>query len=61
MRVNLLALLDKPFTYQKNWLANVITARQHYHRIQTNDATLQTISREQSYLLKWIQRQVAYD
>ena len=61
LQVNLATLLKKSFPYKKHWLANVSTSRQRFLRRQSEDNELQTISRETSYLFRWLRREVAYE
>ena len=61
LQVNLATLLQKSLPYKKNWLANVATSRQRFLRRQANNDELQTISREHSYLLKWMRREAAFE
>ena len=50
---NLMDLLNKPFKYKKNWLANITSARQRYFRIKHNNAELIVRSKRASRLYQW--------
>jgi len=52
--LNLSDLLDKSTQYKKNWLLNVIAARQRFERQQANFEGIQTLSIANSKLIKWM-------
>jgi len=52
--LNLSDLLDKSTQYKKNWLLNVIAARQRFERQQATFEGIQTLSIANSKLVKWI-------
>jgi len=51
--LNLSDLLDKSMQYKRNWLLNVIAARQRFERQQANFEGNQTPSIANSKLIKW--------
>jgi len=52
--LNLSDLLDKSTQHKKNWLLNVIAARQRFERQQANFEGIQTLSITNSKLIKWM-------
>jgi len=52
--LNLSDLLDKSTQYKRNWLLNVIAARQRFERQQANYEGIQTLSIAKSKLIKWM-------
>ena len=51
---NVSDLLDKSYHYKKNWLLNVLAARQRYERQQVDFNGIQALSMANSQLIKWI-------
>jgi len=52
--LNLSDLLDKSTQHKRNWLLNVIAARQRFERQQANYEGIQTLSIANSKLIKWM-------
>jgi len=52
--LNLSDLLDKSTQCKRNWLLNVIAARQRFERQQANFEGIQTLSIANSKLIKWM-------
>jgi len=52
--LNLSNLLDKSTQYKRNWLLNVIAARQRYERQQANFEGTQNLSIANSKLIQWM-------
>jgi len=52
--LNLSDLLDKSTQCKRNWLLNVIAARQRHERQQANFEGIQTLSIANSKLIKWM-------
>jgi len=52
--LNLSDLLDKSTQYKRNWLLNVIAARQRFERQQATFEGIQTLSIANSKLIKWM-------
>jgi len=52
--LNLSDLLDKSTQYKKNWLLNVIAARQRFERQQAHFEGILTLSIANSKLIKWM-------
>jgi len=51
---NLSDLLDKSTQHKRNWLLDVIAARQRFERQQANFEGIQTLSVANSKLIKWM-------
>jgi len=52
--LNLSDLLDKSTQCKRNWLLNVIAARQRFERQQADFEGIQTLSTTNSKLIKWM-------
>jgi len=52
--LNLSELLDKSTQCKRNWLLNVIAAKQRFERQQANFEGIQTLSIANSKLIKWM-------
>jgi len=57
--LNLSDFLDKSTQHKRNWLLNVIAARQRFERQQANFEGIQTISIANSKLIKWMTGQAS--
>ena len=54
MRLPIPTLLSRHLNYKKNWLTNVVYARQRFKRIQQRDNELNTISDEEQAIMTWM-------
>jgi len=52
--LNLSDLLDKSTQHKRNWLLNVVAARQRFERQQANFEGDQSLSTANSKLIKWM-------
>ena len=51
---NLITVLRKNFSYKKSWLANILSARKHHLRKQTNNQTRDDTSKDASNIIRWM-------